>query len=61
MADKQDAEPNSDVKAKYREALERKAKASHGPSTRGPDSSSAAHGEHAAETTKREFRRKSGG
>ncbi|MDA8435758.1 MAG: DUF5302 domain-containing protein [Actinomycetales bacterium] len=61
MPDKQNAEPNEDVKAKFREALERKSKAAHHPSARGPETTSAAHGEHGAESTKREFRRKSGG
>ncbi|HSN06384.1 MAG TPA: DUF5302 domain-containing protein [Candidatus Angelobacter sp.] len=61
MAEQQNPEANEDVKAKFREALERKSKASHGPSARGPEGSSPAHGEHAAESSKREFRRKSGG
>ena len=61
MPDQQNAEPNEDVKAKFREALERKSKATHRTSSRGPDGTSPAHGEHAAESSKREFRRKSGG
>lgn len=61
MTENKDAETNADVKAKYLEALQRKSKAPHGPTPRGPESTSGAHGEHAAEGSKREFRRKSGG
>jgi hypothetical protein len=62
MADDTTSEPNDDVKAKYREALERKNKSSNRPTGGGTSKGSpGAHGEHAAESTKREFRRKSGG
>ncbi len=61
MTDGKQSESNEDVKAKFREALERKTKASHRPSGAGTSQGSpGAHGEHAAESTKREFRRKSG-
>ena len=61
MADAKD--PVEDQKAKFREALERKSQQSHrsssgAPTGKGP---SGAHGEHASEANKREFRRKSGG
>lgn len=58
MADNAD----EDLKAKYREALERKSKSQHKSSTKGTaDGSRGAKGEHAAEASRREFRRKSGG
>ncbi len=49
-----------DVKAKFREALERKGKGGARPSSQGSEGSERAHGEHAAAGVKREFRRKSG-
>jgi hypothetical protein len=61
VADKPQTGPEDDVKAKYREALERKTKGANAPSGskhNGPDH---AHGEHGAAGVKREFRRKSGG
>jgi hypothetical protein len=61
MVEQQKSGADEDVKAKFREALERKAGVKHGPSTRGPEGESTAHGEHGAENSKREFRRKSGG
>jgi hypothetical protein len=62
MADKHESDPNEDVKAKYREALERKTKASHRSAATGTGKGPAgAHSEHASEANKREFRRKSGG
>jgi hypothetical protein len=60
VADKQASDANDDVKAKYREALEKKNKGSQG-GTSHAEGGSAAHGEHAAQGTKRQFRRKSGG
>ena len=60
MAEKKDAGTNEDLKAKYREAMDKKNKASHGGSSHA-EGGSAAHGEHAAQGTKRQFRRKSGG
>ena len=63
MAEKQASDPDEDMKAKYREALERKTKASR-PTASGPSGGkgpSGAHAEHASEANKREFRRKSGG
>lgn len=54
--------PDDDLKAKYREALERKQKTQHKSSTKGgAEGSRGAKGEHAAEANRREFRRKSGG
>jgi hypothetical protein len=63
MAEKQASDPNEDMKAKYREALERKSTAARptskgGGGGKGPGG---AHSEHASEANKREFRRKSGG
>ena len=63
MADKQASGPDEDLKAKYREALERKSKAGRptsqgGTGGKGPSGASS---EHASEANKREFRRKSGG
>ena len=53
---------DEDLKAKYREALERKQKTQHKSSTKGTaEGSRGAKGEHAAEANRREFRRKSGG
>jgi hypothetical protein len=53
---------SKDVKARFRDALERKSKASHHASGAGSGKGSpGAHAEHAAEANKREFRRKSGG
>ena len=54
--------PDDDLKAKYREALERK-KGSSRPSAKpaGGKGPGGAHAEHASEANKREFRRKSGG
>ena len=61
MTEKKQADPTEDQKAKFREALERKSKASHHSSGGGGQNSGPARGEHAAEANKREFRRKSGG
>jgi hypothetical protein len=61
MTDKQSTDPDEDQKAKFREALDRKSKASHKSSGGGGTNSGPARGEHAAEANKREFRRKSGG
>ena len=62
MAEKQASDPDEDMKAKYREALERKSKTQHKTAGKGSaDGSRGAKGEHAAEANKREFRRKSGG
>jgi len=62
MADAGKPDPNDDVKAKFREALDRKNASSHRSAASGPGKgSSGAQGEHAAEANKREFRRKSGG
>ena len=62
MAEKQASDPNEDMKAKYREALDRKTKASHKSAATGTGKGpGGAHSEHASEANKREFRRKSGG
>ena len=61
MTDKQEPDAIEDQKAKFREALERKSKASHRTSSGGQQNTTGAHGEHGAESSKREFRRKSGG
>jgi hypothetical protein len=53
-------DPNEDQKAKFREALDRKSKASHKGASAGTGKGPV-YGEHAAEANKREFRRKSGG
>ncbi|HET7900723.1 MAG TPA: DUF5302 domain-containing protein [Candidatus Nanopelagicales bacterium] len=54
--------PDDDLKAKYREALERKNASKHTTSTKGSaEASRGAKGEHASEANRREFRRKSGG
>lgn len=62
MSDKSDQPGSSqDVKAKFREALERKHKQSHDTvGAGGPDSPHGTEDTH-AQGTKREFRRKSGG
>lgn len=53
---------DEDLKAKYREALDRKAKTQHKSSAKGSaEGSRGAKGEHAAEANRREFRRKAGG
>ena len=59
--DQQPADPTEDQKAKFREALDRKSKASHKTASSGPNGTTGAHGEHSAEGGKRQFRRKSGG
>jgi hypothetical protein len=61
MTDEKQPDPTEDQKAKFREALDRKSKASHHTSGGGGQNSGPARGEHAAEANKREFRRKSGG
>jgi hypothetical protein len=58
--ERNDAAAADDVKAKYREALERKNKGASRPGGRSADGKEAAHGEHGAAGVKREFRRKSG-
>jgi len=62
MTDKKPSSADEDMKAKFREALERKSKSdrptSQGTTGKGPGG---AHAEHASEANKREFRRKSGG
>ncbi len=61
MTDAEGSAADDDQKARFREALERKNKTSHPTSGGGAKGSPGAHGEHGAEATKREFRRKSGG
>jgi len=62
MSDKSDqSDPPEDVKAKFREALERKNKQTHDNlGAGGPDSPHGTEDTH-AQGAKREFRRKSGG
>ncbi len=61
MADSHKDEAEDEVKRKFREALDRKSKASHAGSSHTGGTGSAAQGEHAAAGGKRQFRRKSGG
>lgn len=60
MAEKSSEKPADDVKAKFREALERK-KQSEQSRPDNIDTGSAVHSAHGRAGAKREFRRKSGG